>query len=69
VQTLELQRYYQRGGWSVVSEYANVGILGTKVKRPELDRLITDPRRRRFDVVLCWKFDRVLAPYRIFSER
>ena len=32
---------------------------GTKEKRPELDRLMADAhRRRRFDSVLCWKFDR-----------
>ncbi len=58
VQTLELQEYCQRRGWSVAGEYVDVGISGTKEKRPELDRLMADAHRRRFDSVLCWKFDR-----------
>lgn len=34
-------------------------ISGTKEKRPELDRLMQDAHRRRFDVVAVWKFDRM----------
>jgi DNA invertase Pin-like site-specific DNA recombinase len=40
------------------SEYVDVGISGTKENRPELDRLMTDAHRRRFDAVVVWKFDR-----------
>lgn len=58
VQTFELEEYCQRRGWSVIGEYVDVGISGTKEKRPELDRLMADAHRRRFDAVLCWKFDR-----------
>jgi DNA invertase Pin-like site-specific DNA recombinase len=58
LQTRELQEYCQRRSWSVAGEYVDVGISGTKEKRPELDRLMADAHRRRFDAVLCWKFDR-----------
>ena len=58
VQTLELHEYCQRRGWSVAGEYVDVGFSGAKEKRPELDRLMADAHRRRFDAVLCWKFDR-----------
>jgi DNA invertase Pin-like site-specific DNA recombinase len=58
MQTRELQEYCQRRGWAVTSEYVDVGISGTKEKRPELDRLMTDAHRRRFDCVVVWKFDR-----------
>ena len=34
-------------------------ISGTKEKRPEIDRLMQDAHRRRFDVVPVWKFDRM----------
>ena len=30
-----------------------------KEKRPELDRLLTDAHRRRFDSVVVWGFDRL----------
>jgi DNA invertase Pin-like site-specific DNA recombinase len=58
VQTRELQEYCQRRGWTVVGEYVDVGISGTKEKRPELDRLLADAHRRRFDAVVVWRFDR-----------
>lgn len=58
VQTRELQEYCQRHGWTVADEYVDVGISGTKEKRPELDRLLADAHRRRFDAVVVWRFDR-----------
>ena len=58
VQTREMKEYCPRRGWGVVDEYVDVGISGTKEKRPELDRLMGDAHRRRFDVVVVWRFDR-----------
>ena len=58
MQTRELREYAERRGWAVTSEYVDIGISGTKEKRPELDRLMSDAHRRRFDAVLVWKFDR-----------
>src|SRR5713101_179470 len=58
VQTLELQEYCQRRGWSVAGEYVDAGISGTKEKRPELDRLMADAHKRRFEAVAVWRFDR-----------
>ena len=58
MQTRELREYCERRGWTVASEYVDIGISGTKEKRPELDRLIADAHRRRFDAVVVWKFDR-----------
>ena len=39
-------------------EYVDNGISGSKKSRPELNRLMADATRRKFDVVLVWKFDR-----------
>ncbi len=36
----------------------DLGISGTKEKRPELDRLLAHAHRRLFDAVIVWKFDR-----------
>jgi DNA invertase Pin-like site-specific DNA recombinase len=58
VQLRELREYCQRRGWTVAGEYVDVGISGTKEKRPHLDRLMADAHRRRFDAVIVWKFDR-----------
>jgi DNA invertase Pin-like site-specific DNA recombinase len=58
VQVRELREYCERRGWTVAGEFVDVGISGTKDKRPELDRLMADAHRRRFDCVVVWKFDR-----------
>lgn len=58
MQTRELREYAERRGWTVAGEYVDIGVSGTKEKRPELDRLMTDAHRRRFDAVVVWKFDR-----------
>jgi DNA invertase Pin-like site-specific DNA recombinase len=58
MQTRELHEYAERRGWAVVGEYVDIGISGTKEKRPELDRLMQDAHRRRFDAIVVWKFDR-----------
>ena len=58
MQTRELKEYAGRRGWIVAGEYVDVGISGTKEKRPDLDRLMADAHRRRFDAVICWRFDR-----------
>jgi DNA invertase Pin-like site-specific DNA recombinase len=57
-QTRELREYVEHRGWKLAGEYVDAGISGTKEKRPELDRLMTDAHRRRFDCVVVWKFDR-----------
>jgi DNA invertase Pin-like site-specific DNA recombinase len=57
-QTRELREYCHRRGWTLVGEYVDVGISGTKEKRPELDRLMAGAHRRKFDIIVCWKFDR-----------
>lgn len=58
MQLRELREYCQRRGWEVAREYVDVGISGAKEKRPELDRLLADAHRRRFDAVVVWRFDR-----------
>jgi DNA invertase Pin-like site-specific DNA recombinase len=58
MQTRELREYCERRGWTVAGEYVDIGISGTKEKRPELDRLLGEAHRRRFDAVVVWRFDR-----------
>ena len=57
-QLQELRRYVQARGWTAV-EYVDRGVSGAKDRRPALDALVTDARRRRFDVVVCWRLDRL----------
>jgi DNA invertase Pin-like site-specific DNA recombinase len=54
----ELREYVRSRKWKVAGEYVNTGISGASDSRPELNRLMADANRRRFDVVAVWKFDR-----------
>jgi DNA invertase Pin-like site-specific DNA recombinase len=58
VQLRELREYCARRRWEVVGEYVDVGISGTTEKRPELDGLLAEAHRRKFDAIVCWEFDR-----------
>ena len=58
LQTRELRQFCEARGWQVTGEYLDEGISGAKDSRPELNRLMADAGRRRFDAVIVWKFDR-----------
>jgi len=54
----ELREYASRREWAIVDSYVDEGVSGSKESRPELNRLMADAHRRRFDAVLVWKIDR-----------
>jgi DNA invertase Pin-like site-specific DNA recombinase len=58
MQTRELREFCERRGWEIAGEYVDRGISGAKDRRPELDKLMADAHRRRFDAVIVWRFDR-----------
>lgn len=57
-QLQELRRYVQARGWTA-AEYVDRGVSGAKDRRPALDGLVQNAKRRRFDVVVCWRLDRL----------
>ena len=57
-QLQELRRYVEARGWTA-REYVDRGISGAKDKRPALDELVRNAKRRRFDVLVCWRLDRL----------
>ena len=57
-QLQELRRYIEARGWTGV-EFVDKGVSGAKDKRPALDALLKDAKRRRFDVLVCWRLDRL----------
>jgi DNA invertase Pin-like site-specific DNA recombinase len=58
MQLRELREYCARHGWDVCREYVDTGWSGSKVRRPQLDRLMADARLRKMDCVVVWKLDR-----------
>jgi len=58
-QLLELRRYCQARGWAIRREYVDHGVSGATDRRPALEELAAAARRRRFDVLVCWRLDRL----------
>jgi DNA invertase Pin-like site-specific DNA recombinase len=54
----ELKAYAENRRWTITRIYTDQGICGAVAQRPALGELMRDCRRRKFDVVLVWKFDR-----------
>jgi DNA invertase Pin-like site-specific DNA recombinase len=58
MQLEELRAYCQRRQWDIVEEFIDSGVSGAKERRPALDRLLADAKRRKFDSVLVYRYDR-----------
>ncbi len=58
-QLLALRKYAQARELEIVETYVDVGQSRGKASRPELDRLMMDARRRKFNVVLVARLDRL----------
>ena len=50
-------------------EYVDDGIAGRKDKRPALNLLMNDARKRRFDAVLVWRFVHSAAKKALIQKR
>ena len=54
----EMEAHCESRGLTIVARYQEVG-RGWSKKRPEFQRMLTDAREGRFDVIVCWKSDRL----------
>ena len=58
LQTRELEQFAHVRGWQIVGSYIDAGVSGSRDSRPELNHLMADAHKRRFDIVCVWRFDR-----------
>jgi DNA invertase Pin-like site-specific DNA recombinase len=60
-QRLALEAVAAQRGWTVVKDFADNAISGAKGRdqRPQLDALLNDATRGRFDIVMVWALDRL----------
>lgn len=54
----ELRSYCERRRWEIVAEYTDEGVSGSQETRPGLTHLLADAKRRKFDAVLVYRYDR-----------
>ena len=58
MQLSALREYIDRRGWKLTEEYIDEGVSGSRERRPALDRLMVGAKRRAFDAVVVFRFDR-----------
>jgi len=58
LQVRDLRAYCTARGFDLVREYVDVGQSGATDSRPELNKLVDDARKRQFDAIVVWRFDR-----------
>jgi DNA invertase Pin-like site-specific DNA recombinase len=58
-QLYDLRQFAAQRGLEVVAEYTDVGISGSKARRPGLDAMLRDARKRKFTVLIVSAFDRI----------
>ena len=63
MQETELRQYVESRGWECVV-YRDKAQSGAKNDRPALNAMLSDLRRRKFDVVVVWKLDRLARSLR-----
>ena len=65
MQLEELRAYCQRRQWEIAEEFIDAGVSGAKERRPALDRLLGEAKRRKFDTATSLKY----MPGKIFKPR
>jgi DNA invertase Pin-like site-specific DNA recombinase len=67
-QLYDLRELAAQKGYEVVHEYEDRGVCGQKARRPGLDALMADARRKKFSIVLVVAFDRIARSTRNFLQ-
>lgn len=57
LQLTPITTYCDQRGWNIVGRYVDY-VTGATSRRPELDKLISDAKHGKLDVIVVWKLDR-----------
>jgi DNA invertase Pin-like site-specific DNA recombinase len=67
-QLYDLRELAAQRGFEVVHTYEDRGVCGKKARRPGLDALMADARRKKFSILLVAAFDRIARSTRNFLQ-
>lgn len=67
MQRADLHGYAERRGFTIFKVYDETA-SGAATTRPAFNQLMQDARKRRFDIVLVWKFDRFARSLKMLVE-
>lgn len=58
-QVEECKRFIERQGHELIEVYIDDGESAKDLQRPDIQRLMDDLKKNKFDLVVCWKLDRL----------
>jgi DNA invertase Pin-like site-specific DNA recombinase len=67
-QFIQLRDIVAQRGMELTGVYSDLGVSGSKARRPGIDSLLRDARRGKFSVILVAAFDRLARSTRNFLE-
>jgi DNA invertase Pin-like site-specific DNA recombinase len=59
MQLTELRQFAARSGWTIYQEYIDQSFTGANTNRPAFLSMMEAARKRKFDVLVVWKLDRL----------
>lgn len=59
MQLRDLRQLAQQRGFEIVGEFCDEGVSGSRDSRPQLDKMLSDAQRGKFQGILIWRLDRL----------
>ena len=59
MQIRELRQFAKRSGWAIYQEYIDQSFTGANINRPAFQKMMEAARKRKFNILLVWKLDRL----------
>jgi DNA invertase Pin-like site-specific DNA recombinase len=59
MQLRDLRQLAEQRGFEIAAEFCDEGVSGSRDSRPQLDRMLAEARRGRFQAILIWRLDRL----------
>ena len=59
MQLRDLRQLAEQRGFEIDGEYCDEGVSGSCDSRPQLDRMLSDAQRGKFQAILIWRLDRL----------
>lgn len=58
-QIAKIEQHCRDKGYAIADRYIDIGYSGATKSRPEFQRLLKDAQANKFEVIICWKADRL----------
>lgn len=57
-QKMRLEAFATSQGWTIIDDYCDEGYSAKSLERPQMQRMIEDMKKQKFDIILVYRLDR-----------